>query len=315
MLFSYARSRRLPAARWLLTAILAACDASAAPDAALDAPADAPRADAALVDAPLPPCAPADNAILCGAPLLIAHRGGGRLRPEATLLAFENAASLGADVLELDVHSTSDGEIVCLHDDTVDRTTDGTGPVHGMTLAEVRALDAGYAFSTDGGASHPYRGMGVTIPTLQEVLEAFPDAWFSIEIKQSEPDIVLPVIAVIDAADAADHVVLVSFSDAVVSAIRARRPELVTGMSSGEMAQLLVLRPSAEASYVPPTTIVQIPAGSVTHALMARAHRFGLRLHAWTVNDRDEMERLLDLGVHGVMTDDPALLAEVLAER
>jgi len=311
-----ARAWRRTVARWLLPAILSACDASAPPDAALDASApDAPSVDAPPFDAPRPPCAPADNAILCGAPLLIAHRGGGRLRPEETLLAFEHATSLGADVLELDVHSTADGEIVCLHDDTVDRTTDGTGAVHGMTLAQVRALDAGHDFSSDGGASHPYRGMGVTIPTLHEVLEAHPDAWFSIEIKQSDPDIVDPVLAVIDAAGAADHVVLVSFADAVVARVRARRSELVTGMSTSEMARLLTLRPTAEASYEPPTTIVQIPAGSVDEALVARAARFGLRLHAWTVNDRAEMERLLDLGVHGIMTDDPALLGEVLAAR
>lgn len=297
------------------TAVLGACDASATPDASVPdgSRADVPSVDVPAVDAPLPPCAPADHPILCGAPLLIAHRGGGRLRPEATLLAFEHAASLGADVLELDVHSTADGEIVCLHDDTVDRTTDGTGLVHDMTLAEVRALDAGYAFSSDGGASHPYRGMGVTIPTLAEVLEAHPVAYFSIEIKQSEPDIVDPVLAVIDAAGAADRVVLVSFSDAVVAAIRSRRPEVVTGMAAGEMARFITLSARAEASYVPPTTIVQIPAGSVDEALVARAARFGVRLHAWTVNDRAEMERLLDLGVHGIMTDDPAMLADVLA--
>lgn len=262
-----------------------------------------------------PTCAPDGHVLLCGAPLLIAHRGGGALRPEATLPAFAHAAELGADVLELDVHTTADGEVVCLHDTTVDRTTDGTGAVHELTLAEVRALDAGHRFTTDGGETFPYRGRGITIPTLDEVLVAHPTAWLSIEIKQTEPDIVADVIAVLDAHDAASRVVLVSFDDDVVAAIRAMRPDIVTGMSAGEMSAFAFLRPGAEATYVPPTTIAQLPFALVTPTVVERATRFGVRLHVWTVNEPDAMESLLDLGVHGIMTDDPALLASVLAAR
>ncbi len=276
--------------------------------------ASAPR-DAPSVDAPRAPCAPAGNVLLCGAPLLIAHRGGGALRPEETLPAYENAAALHADVLELDVHTTSDGEVVCMHDDRVDRTTNGAGAVHALTLAQVRALDAGYRFTTDGGATFPYRGRGVTVPTLAEVLAAHPAAWFSIEIKQTEPDIVDRVLRVVDASGAASRVVLVSFTDAVVRAIRTRRPDLVTGMSLAEFVAFARLRPAAEETYAPPTTISQLPAESVTAEVVARAERFGVRIHAWTVNDRATMVRLLDLGVHGIMTDDPALLADVLAHR
>jgi glycerophosphoryl diester phosphodiesterase len=237
------------------------------------------------------------------------------MAPEETLPAFENAASLGADVLELDVHSTADGEVVCLHDDSVDRTTDGTGAVHGFTLAELQAFDAGYHFSPDGGATYPWRGMGVTIPTLAEVLDAHPDAWLSIEIKQTTPNIVDPVLAVLDATGAADRVVVVSFNDDVVLEVRQKRPSMLTGMALGEMIELNGVSDETEPSYQPPTRIVQPPAATVTAEFVARANRLGLRLHAWTVNDRTEMERLLDLGTHGIMTDDPALLAEVLAAR
>jgi len=304
-----------------LAIALASCDstAPASPDAPTDAPAaiDAPAPiDASIpVDAPRLPCSPADHVLLCGDRLLIAHRGGGRLRPEETLPAFAHAVELGADVLEVDVHSSADGEVVCMHDDTVDRTTDGTGPVHDLTLAELRALDAGHRFTPDGGATFPYRGMGVQVPTLAEVLAAHPTAWFSIEIKQSEPNIVEQVLAVVDAAGAAARVVIVAFSDAIVTELRMRRPELVVGMSLGEVVTFATLRPASEASYVPPSTIAQIPAASVTEEIVARADRLGVRLHAWTVNDRDEMERLLALGAHGIMTDDPALLADVLAGR
>lgn len=262
-----------------------------------------------------PGCEPADNVLLCGAPLLIAHRGGGRLRPEETLSAFAHAAELGADVLELDVHTTADGQVVCLHDDTVERTTDGSGSVHALTLAEVRTLDAGYRFSPDGGSTFPYRGQGITIPTLAEVLEAHPSAWVSIEIKQSEPPMVDAVLEVLDATGAASRVVVVSFDDAVVADVRARRPDIVTGMGAAEMAELLLLRPGREADYAPATTLAQVPSASVTPEIVERAARYGIRLHAWTVNDRAEMDALLDLGVHGIMTDDPALLAEVLSAR
>lgn len=256
-----------------------------------------------------------DNRLLCDAPLSFAHRGGGALRPEETLAAYEHAAAVGAHVLEGDVHTTADGEVVLMHDDDVDRTTDGKGPIHGFTLAELKKLDAGYRFTPDGGATFPYRGKGLTVPTLGEVLDAHPDAWWTIEIKQLTPGIVDPVIAVLDAKGASERTVLVSFSDDVVLEIRQKRPDILTGMGAGEMLALNGLNEETEPSYVPPTRIVQPPAGMVTAEAMARANRLGLRIHAWTVNDQAEMEKLLDLGVHGIMTDDPALLVEVLAAR
>ncbi len=256
-----------------------------------------------------------DNVLLCGEPLLIAHRGGGKLRPEETLPAFENAAALGADVLELDVHSTSDGEIVCLHDDTVDRTTDGTGAVHDFALADLQALDAGYHFTSDSGATYPWRGKGVSIPTLAQVLDAHPDAWFSIEIKQATPDIVDPVLDLLDEKGAAGRVVVVSFFDEVVQEVRNKRPDILTGMALGEMLELNAVTDDTEQSYQAPTRIVQPPENAITAEFVARANRLGLRLHAWTVNDRPRMEELLELGTHGIMTDDPALLGEVIAER
>lgn len=258
------------------------------------------------------PCQPAGHVLLCGERLLIAHRGGGKLAPEETLPAFENAMALGADVLELDVHSTADGEVVCLHDDTVDRTTDGSGPVHDLTFTELRALDAGYDFSPDGGATFPFRGQGIRVPTLAEVLEAHPNAWWSIEIKQSSPSIVDSVLDVIDAANAVERVVLVAFVDQVVLDIRAKRPDVLTGMPLGEMTTFLTLSTETEGDYEPPTRIVQPPSNGVSAELVLRANRFDLRLHAWTVNDQSEMEELLALGTHGIMTDDPALLGQVL---
>lgn len=301
---------------WRALALVTLALACAACESTVPSAPDASAVDSSVTaDAARPPCAPADNVLLCGEPLLIAHRGGADERPEESLLAFEHAAAVGADVLELDVHTTLDGEVVCLHDDTVDRTTDGVGRVHELTLAQVRALDAGYRFTTDGGATFPYRGMGVGIATLSEVLAAHPTAWFSIEVKQTVPDMVDEALAVVDASGAANRVVLVSFSDAVVAEIRARRPELVTGMGAAEMLAFLRLNSATEARYSPPTTVMQLPANRVDAAVVARANRLGIRVHAWTVDDRATMETLLELGVHGLMTDDPSLLADVLAAR
>src|SRR5829696_2712479 len=120
-------------------------------------------------------------------PVNLAHRGASSLAPENTIEAFRLALEAGAGGLELDVHMTSDGHIVVIHDATVDRTTNGTGAVSEMTLHELRRLDAGHNFSPDGGPTRPYRGRGVRVPTLGEVLREFPGVAVNIEIKAGTP--------------------------------------------------------------------------------------------------------------------------------
>lgn len=288
-------------------------------------PADGPGAalDAGGLDAPVDAIGDGmgDTRVVAPHPFLapglqtIAHRGGGRLAPEHTLVAYQNAVDLGIDVLEVDLHLTADGELVCLHDGTVNRTTDGSGAIAAMTLAEARTLDAGYHFSPDGGATHPYRGAGVRIPTFGEVLATFPDTPFSVELKADDPNMVEAVSSALDAADAGGRVVLVSFHDWLIQALRAARPELVTAMGLAEMAELALLAPEDEARYVPPCEYAQLNYAGIDEAMMARARRLGLRVQAWTVNDAAEMQRLLDLEVDGIMTDDPALLLGVLQGR
>ena len=118
----------------------------------------------------------------------LAHRGGSALAPENTLPAYENGLRLGADALELDIHYSRDGEIVVFHDDTLDRTTNGSGPLAALTLADLRRLDAGYHFMPDGGKTFPWRGKGVTIPTLREVFERFPQTRVNIEMKVNDAE-------------------------------------------------------------------------------------------------------------------------------
>ena len=244
--------------------------------------------------------------------LVIAHRGGGALAPENTIEAYRNAIAVGADMLEMDVHATSDGVLVVSHDDSVDRTTDGSGFISQMTFSELRRLDAGYRFSPDGGQSYPYRGQGVVVPTLAEVFDTFPDMYMTIEPKQTEPPIVDALLALIDEKDMADYVVLGTFDDAKLAAIRAARPELLTGFGAVEVVAFISLTEETEAAYEPPGIVLQLQDSATTPERIARAHRLGVKVHVWTVNDSSEMRRFIAMGADGIMTDDPATLRAVL---
>ncbi|MCP4421279.1 MAG: glycerophosphodiester phosphodiesterase, partial [Chloroflexi bacterium] len=127
-----------------------------------------------------------------GGVVVLAHRGWRGCYPENTMLAFEKAAELPIDGLEIDIHSTSDGVLVVFHDDSLERTTNGNGRIQDYTFAELQKLDAGYRFTPDDGQTFPFRGQGITIPILAEVFETFPRLWINIDIKQETPSIVRP---------------------------------------------------------------------------------------------------------------------------
>lgn len=255
-------------------------------------------------------------------PRLFGHRGAAAVLPENTLPSFEQAVRDGARYLELDVHATVDGHIVVIHDAAVDRTTDGVGAVRGMALADLKRLDAGYRF-TDALGDYPTRGQGVRVPTLVEVLEAFPAVPLNIEIKQADPSIAVQVVDLAVAHGAADRVLLASAEDEIMSCLRpaCTRYGIPTGFAAGEVAELVIRAAEGRLDgYAPPGNAVQVPPEArgvavITEATVAATHALGLELHAWTINDRAQMERLLDLGVDGIMTDVPALGHEVLRAR
>lgn len=254
-------------------------------------------------------------------PLVLAHRGGADLAPENTMAAFQNAVDLGVDILELDVHTTADGTVVVIHDESVDRTTDGTGAVHDFTLADLRQLDAGYEFSPDNGQTFPFRGQGIGIPTLEEVFAAFPDMRINVEIKQSDPPIEAAVLEVIERAGAQQRVLVGSEYDDVMARFRSLAPDIATSAATNEvrnfyLAQLLrvsaIYRPLADAFQVPEY------AGSthvVTPSFVDAAHHHGVKVHVWTVNDAETMQRLLDIGVDGIITDRPDVALEVVSAQ
>jgi len=256
---------------------------------------------------------PEDHVLLAPGFLNIAHRGGGLLAPEESLEAYRSAAAVGADMLEMDLHATSDGVVVLHHDDTVDRITDGTGKIKELTFAQLRELDAGYAFTPDGGQTYPFRGQGVRVATFREVLTEFPTAIFSAEIKQSSPSIVDAVLEILADTGMEDRVILISFYDRVVREIRQKNPRIVTGAATGEMLTFGLLTEEDAADYEPPCPIFQLP--DIEPAWLTFLQQFGVKVQIWTINDPVEMRAWLDMGVDGVMTDDPALLESIIRER
>lgn len=247
--------------------------------------------------------------------LNIAHRGGLRLAPEHTLVAYENALAVGADVIEFDLLATADGEIVILHDTTVDRTTNGSGVVRNMTYAEIAELDAGFRFTRDGGATYPWRGQGLRIPRLQEALEILDGVLLAVEFKQVGPADVDTAMAIFADYGAIERTIFASFDSRLIARVREVAPHAVTAMDTREFIQFSAVDLANPRDYVPPALIVQPPASTVSAELMEKVVHFGLKIHPWTVNSAVEMRRLLDLGVDGIFTDDPVLLGEVLAER
>lgn len=254
-------------------------------------------------------------------PRVFGHRGACGVAPENTLPSFALAVALGADYLELDVHATRDGEIVVLHDAELDRTTDASGPVRDLPWATVASFDAGWHFTHDG-RRFPYRGQGIRVPRLAEVLSAFPAQRLNIEIKQGEPAIVEPVLAELRAAGALDRTLLAAEHDSIMADIRAAVGDRVaTGMSVGDVwAFMERLATDAWSDYVAPGRALQVPSAYegieiVTPAFIAAAHRAGMEVHVWTVNDAVEVARLFDLGVDGVMSDLPGLVATAARAR
>ncbi len=251
-------------------------------------------------------------------PRVFGHRGAAALAPENTLPSFAIAAELGAGYLELDVHGTADGTIVVLHDETIDRTTQGSGPVRDMRWQEISDLDAGYRFGSDE-AGYPYRGQGVRIPTLEAVLERFPAHRFNIEIKQAEPAIVDETIEILRAAAVADRTLLAAEKGAIMMEIRrSARDTIVTGSSTDDVVEFFHhLEAGTLDTFQPLGVALQIPprAGDrvlVSPASIAAAHEKHVEIHVWTINEVEEIERLLAMGVDGVMSDAPGLVTTAI---
>ena len=256
-------------------------------------------------------------------PLIIAHADdtGQGLWPGSTMLFLESVAEMDVDMLELDVHMTKDGHIVVMHDDRVDRTTNGSGKISELTLAEIKTLEVGGNWTQDEGQTFPYQGAGLQVPTLEEVFLRFPDYPMNIEIKQEEPSVVDPFCALIREHGMAEKILVPSFSDKAMDEFRAACPEVATAGGSSEVRNFVLLNfallsnlltPAYEAFQVPQSSS-NIPV--VIPSFVNTAHDRNLQVHVWTVNDPDQMQRLITMGVDGIMTDRPDILQELLGRQ
>jgi glycerophosphoryl diester phosphodiesterase len=258
-----------------------------------------------------------------GAPrtLVIAHQGGDGVWPGDTMFAFEKAVEIGADVLEMDAHITKDGQIVLMHNETVDDTTDGTGLIEDMTLAELKGLDAAYDWSIDGDITFPYRGRRIQVPALEELFQKFPQMRYLIEIKLTENPIDKPLCELIRKYGMQNKVIIGSFHDEAMRNFRTTCPEVATGASRGEVTSYVILGKIFLGGFISPEyQALQVPWEKseskgipiMTARFIREAHAKNLHVEPWTVNDPELMKQYIEWGVDGIITDRPDLLIEVL---
>jgi glycerophosphoryl diester phosphodiesterase len=242
-------------------------------------------------------------------PLAFAHRGGARHQPENSWRAFEHAVQLGYAYLETDTRSTADGKLIAFHDAELDRVTDRTGSVRKLSWREVSAARINGADCT---------GNAGEIPLLEDLIGSFPELRFNIDLK--DEGTIAPLAGVLKRTAAWDRVCVASFSGArLLEALRilerpvcaAVTPAAIVGMRYLGQPGMTAARRLARAG----AACAQVPGQIATRAFIRRAHEIGLDVHVWTLNTRAEIERALDLGADGVMTDDVVLLRDILAER
>lgn len=249
-------------------------------------------------------------------PVPIAHRGSRTLWPENTDVSFQGAYDLGYRHFETDLHLTADGVLVCFHDDTVDRTTNGTGLVGRLTLGELQELDAGYRHRTYEG--FPFRGKGVRVPTLEWLLTTFSDTSLVVDLKTD--GLAEPLAALVDDLDVYERLIVGSFSDQRLTEFREITDGRVPVSSGSALSRLWVLASRVGRGVAGDASALQVPTHLrgvrvVDEKLVKAAHEGGLQVHVWTVNERTEMIRLLDMGVDGLVTDRPDVLKDLLGER
>ena len=256
-------------------------------------------------------------------PLVIAHQGGDGLWPGDTMYAFEKAVEIGADVLEMDAHITKDSHIVLMHDEEVDRTSDGTGLIEELTLVELRQLDAAYQWSNDDGKTFPYRGQGIEVPALEEVFQKFPQMRYVIEIKLTQNQIDKPLCDLIREHNMQDKVIVASFHDEAMRNFRRTCPAIATSTSRTEVRNFVLLgkvflsgfiAPQYQSIQPPydPKESMNIPI--MTERFIDAAHAKNIKVEPWTVDDPELMRQYIEWGVDGILTDRPDLIIEVMEE-
>jgi len=258
-----------------------------------------------------------------GRPLIMAHRGESGNIPENTILALEAALKIGVDVLESDIRFTKDDIPVLFHDDDLERTTGVTGTVREKTLDDLLQIDLGHSFTTDNGGTYPFREKGLKIVTLEQALNRFQDTILNLDIKDTFPKAPVEVARVLRETQRTEKIMIASFHPRQLERFRENAPEIPTSAHPTEIRNFVLgVKMRALGLFVRslPYKAFQVPERSgsiqvVTPRFVKAAHDRDLAVHVWTINEREDMERLLDMEVDGIFTDYPAILREVLIER
>ena len=266
--------------------------------------------------------------------IAFAHQGGSFEGPSSTLAAIAHALEVGASAIELDVHATKDRRVVVCHDESVDRTTNDHGEIANLTLAELRDMDNAYWWIegdvvTPGRADAAYVARGRApsdrrygVATLEEVATSFPGVLLNLDLKRTAPDVEPYEALLYDELrhlEITESVIVASFHDGAIQRFRSLAPDVATSAGTEETAAFFFSHLDAT-PVVAPVVAFQVPAtvGDVTvvsESFVEAAHAASVAVHVWTINDVDEMARLLDLGVDGLISDRPTPLAALLRER
>jgi glycerophosphoryl diester phosphodiesterase len=248
--------------------------------------------------------------------LIYAHRGAPAELPENTMVSFRRALELGADALELDVHTTRDGAIVVSHDPDAMRMGGVAARWQELDLAEAQRIDLGRGFLAPDGL-RPFAGRGISVPTFEEVLVELPGVRLNVDLKQDRPSMVAPVLALLRRLRAEERVTLASFRARTMLEVRRRGYGGETALSQAEVATLLACPRRAWRALPFSGSAAQIPVAVGPLRLdrpgfVAKCHELGMRVDYWTINDPAQARALLDAGADGIMTDDPARMIPAL---
>lgn len=257
-------------------------------------------------------------------PVILAHQGASAYAPSDTIDSFKLGMQQGADIIEADLHMTKDGVLVLSHDETVDRLTNGTGAIEEMTLEELRKLDFGYKFTPDG-QTFPWRGKGVQIPTLEEVFQQFPGVRMNLELKLSSTPMEPALYELVKKYKMEDKVGIASFHaepgpryralDGGVAARSASKQDMYTFAALWVPGLSILWQPNVEFFQLPTSQKVgPFEIRLDTPRLIKAAHRVGVKVHYWTINDEPTMRHLLEIGADGIITDKPDLAQKVMVE-
>lgn len=255
----------------------------------------------------------------------IAHQGGNLESPDATFVAFDTAAKLNVDVLEMDVHLSKDGHLIVIHDARIDRTTNGKGAIRDLSLAEIKQLDAAYWWpyhsnkdiekqNVPQGMTFPFRGKGMTIPNLDEMFQRYPNHRFVIELKDDTEQLREALLKMIDKYDRWNRVLIASFYQSTLQEVRKTEPRAQTYAAGSEIRLFYILHKlHLEKLYPYDIDAFAIPMTSgglnlATKQFVDAAHNAGMLVHYWTINTEEDMITLMEIGADGLMTDYPSVL-------